>query len=264
MSWQDRHYNRESQGFGFQRQPQPRGTVVMWLIGINCVIFVLDGLTQGSKRASWLSLSDAGAFSIERALYGLQLWRWVTYQFLHGDFLHLLFNMIGLFFFGRLMESWWGARRFIAFYLFCGTSGAFLFTLLSFVPGLLDVGPGTTLVGASGSVFGILVGCALLYPHQRVMLMFPPIPMSMRTMALVFLGIAALSVTFGSMNAGGDAAHLGGAALGYILVIRPQLLAFAEGGGGMRERLHHRHAERNRQRRQGENAEVDRILDKVR
>jgi hypothetical protein len=166
------------------------------------------------------------------------------------------------------MEQYWGSRRFLAFYLLCGASGAVVFTALAFVPGLLNVGLQSRLIGASGSVFGILMGCAVLYPHHRVMLIIPPIPMSMRTLAMVFMGIAVFSLVVGSSNAGGEAAHLGGAALGWLLIKRPGLMGFADGLGitfmNMKIKQQQRTAQRSRQREQANQAEVDRVLDKVR
>ena len=280
MSWRDRDYNRDPEaGMGFRggrgsgqiggAARRPGGaSVVTWLLGINCVIFLLDVIFASSTRASALAPYEWGHFSIDAAIRNYEVWRWLTYQFIHANFFHLLFNMLMLFFFGRLMESWWGSRRFLAFYLLCGASGAVVFSLLTLVPGLLGTGPADRMVGASGSIFGILVGCAVLYPHQRVMLLIPPIPMSMRTLALVLLGFAILSVIAGSANAGGDAAHLGGAALGFLLVRVPNVLNFANGFGGSLTQLKlkslQRDAQRKRQKSEADEAAVDKILDKVR
>ncbi|MBI1336010.1 MAG: rhomboid family intramembrane serine protease [Phycisphaera sp.] len=265
MGFQDRTYYRD--------EPQPAGpigsmrgmSVVTWLIVINAVVFVLDSIFTGSARASAISFTRWGNYNIYDAIYGLQFWRFLTYQFLHANFMHILFNMIGLFFFGRIIEQWWGPRRFLAFYLLCGVSGAVVFTALSLIPSLLPTGPGTYLIGASGSVFGILVACAVLFPNQRVMLMFPPIPMSMRTMALIFLGIAALQLIAGSHNAGGEAAHLGGALLGFILTKNPSWMAFADGGqlASIKKSQWERRQRKAREAEQSEQAEVDRILAKV-
>ena len=276
MAWHDRDYNRADYGGGMSGGPggavfgRSTGmTLSTWLIIINAAVFLLDNLLTGSSRAHVLSLSAAGEFRIDKAVYELQLWRWISYQFLHHGFSHLLFNMIALYFFGPLIERWWGNRRFLAFYLLCGVFSAVLFTLLAFVPGLLNVRPGNSMVGASGSIFGILAACAVLFPHQRVMLLFPPIPMTMRTLALVFLGIAAVSVIVGSANAGGEAAHLGGAALGYFLVRNPRFLDFADRmrwGGGLPvgQPMQQRRTAQRRQQQAQEDADVNRILDKVR
>lgn len=267
MAWQDRDYHREGQRIGFGARLSSH-SVITWLIALNIIVFVLDSILDQSGRAGWLSPSSLGAFRIDLALSGLQLWRWVTYQFLHADFLHILFNMFTLYFFGPMVEQHLGSRRFLAFYLLCGISGAFVFTGLSFIPGLLGVSSATALVGASGSAFGILAACAMVAPHQRVMLLFPPIPMQMRTLVLALLGIAALAVIVQSRNAGGEAAHLGGALLGFLLCKYPAPLRFAD---AFHSGAFHRMAqERKRRRRQQqiqdvqrEEAEVDRILAKV-
>lgn len=280
MPWHERQYYRDpSDGGGGGLFARLSGhSVVAWLLGINAAVFVLDLILGGGRRTQF-ELSTWGQFTVEDAIYHFQVWRWLTYQFLHGGFFHLLFNMIALFFFGPLMEQWWGSRRFLAFYLICGVSGAAIYSLIVLLmPGLIfDVtalqarAPAAVpVVGASGAIFGILIGAAVLFPHQRVMLLFPPIPMSLRTLALIILGIAVLSLLTGTPNAGGEAAHLGGAALGWLLVRRPHWLDWADRLGLERaspERLRQKHqqgrVQRRRQKEAEEAAEVDRILDKV-
>lgn len=231
MAYYDRPYYRDEPG-GPQMFNRLKGaSFVTYLLIANVVIFLWDGIMGGSTRGSGAALGPIGYFSYEKAIANLQVWRFLTYQFLHADFFHLLFNMIGLYFFGPMLERWWGSRRFLAYYLLCGASGAAVYVVLMFIPGLLASGPDTALVGASGALFGILVGAAIIAPRQTVMLIFPPIPMQMRTLVLIFLGIAGISVLVGSRNAGGEAAHLGGAALGVVLMRLPGLLDFA--GGGM-------------------------------
>ncbi len=268
----------------YQDSDQPRGfgggrwSMVTWLMIINAAVFMLDSVLLGSRRGTLLSPSLWGHFSIDRALDHWQVWRFFSYQFIHAGLLHIFFNMLALYFFGRQIENWWGSKRFLAFYLLCGVCGAFIYTALWFIPGLLGSPAEMPLVGASGSVFGILVASAVLFPRQQVMLLFPPIPMTMRTMAMIFLGIAVLSVVVGAGNAGGEAAHLGGALLGWFLVKHPNLLNFADGApgtsgtlgnsrGGILQRWSERRRERQAQRRAAtetaRQAEMDRILDKV-
>jgi len=268
MGWEERDYYREGPSFGSRLG---KGSVVTWLLVINCVVFVLDAiLSSGMRVPVWLSPYWAGNFNVEQGVFGFQLWRWLTYQFLHAGFFHILFNMIGLYFFGPLLEQWWGSKRFLAFYLLCGVSGALLMTLFVLVaPGVIvpaEVDARViTLVGASGSIFGILAGAATLLPKQRVMLIFPPIPMSMRTMALVFLGIAFLSLLAGTRNAGGQAAHLGGALLGFILVKSPRLLDWADrfSPGAIQRNVNQGRFERKQKQAAAREAELDRVLAKV-
>lgn len=264
MGFSDRPYygQTETRGMGARLRSH---SVVAWLLGINVAVFLLDSVLRGSSRGSAFAPYLWGNFNIEQGIHGLQLWRWITYQFIHGDFLHILFNMMGLYFFGPMIESWWGARRFLVFYFLCGSCGALLFTVMANIPGLLEVSAATKLVGASGSVFGILVAGAVLYPHMRVMLLIPPIPMSLRTRALVLLGIGVVSIAMGARNAGGDAAHIGGALLGFLLVKYPGLLDARTWKPPGRNSPKRRQALYEKQARRAEafEHEVDRILEKV-
>jgi len=170
-------------------------------------------------------------------LFKLEVWRAITFQFLHASITHLLFNMLGLYFFGSMVEQYLGSKRYLAFYLVCGIAGALAYlglnvagyvTLEFFgsekIPGLLYNASTTPLVGASAGVFGVIMACAFISPNSIVQLIFPPIPMKLRTMAFVYVGIAVLTVLFGGHNAGGEAAHLGGAVAGFFLIRRPHLL----------------------------------------
>jgi membrane associated rhomboid family serine protease len=87
-----------------------------------------------------------------------------------------------------------------------------------------DVGAQTQLVGASAGIFGVLVIAAMIAPDVTFMLIIPPIPMRLRTLAWIMLGIAAYAVIFSGNNAGGEAAHLGGAVMGFLFVKNPRLL----------------------------------------
>lgn len=269
MSSENRDYMRDEArryggggGLGGRLSGQ---SMVTWLLIINVGLSVWDGIFAGASRGGMLELESKCFFSVEKAIYGGQVWRFVTYQFMHAGFLHLLFNMIGLYFFGPMLERWWGSKRFLAFYLLCGISGAVVATVLGLIPGLGVLPPYAMLVGASGAIFGILVGCAVLYPNQRVQLLFPPIPMTMRTMALVFLGIAAVSVIAGSANAGGEAAHLGGALLGFLLVKNPRVLDWADrfSPSAIQSGINDGRYEKKIKKEADLEAEVDRILAKV-
>lgn len=289
MSWEDRDYNQGqfgSGGFGGRRMGGMAGglsgggaSMVMWLLGINVAVFLLDAILGGSQRGAGIAPYVIGYFSFDKAAAHYQVWRLITYQFVHANFWHIFGNMLLLYFFGPLMENWWGSRRFLAFYLLCGMSGAVVYTLFAlgapaviFDMDLLAAkgieATKVPLVGASGACFGILVGCAVLYPKQRVMLLIPPIPMSMRTLAIVAMVVVGLSLIFGADNAGGEAAHLGGAVLGIVLIRFPNMLNFADNLGAVRtnfqvKRMQHA-AERERRREADQIAEVDRVLDKVR
>lgn len=237
--------------------------VTTWLIAINVAVFLLDALlfrsgivyvfgqaiVDGAVREVLLPLAEYqqletagraqgysamgpieawGYFSFSTAVGGLQLWRWITFQFLHASLGHIFGNMLGIYFFGPLIEQHLGRRRFLAFYLLCGMAGPVVFLFFA-LTGILGSSLTSPMIGASAGVFGILLAAAQIAPRATVMLLFPPIPMQLRTLALLLLGLAAYTVFTQGRNAGGEAAHLGGAALGYLLIRNPGLLNWAEG-----------------------------------
>ena len=209
---------------------------------------------------------------------GFEFWRFITFQFLHADLMHLLFNMIGLYFFGSLVEQYLGSKRYLAFYLICGMAGAGMYLMLNFagwsvfsltgrdLPILLVNDPGTPLVGASAGVFGVVMASAFLVPNARVLLFFV-IPMRLSTLAYGLVAVALLSVFFGSQNAGGQAAHIGGALAGFWFIRHPHSLhGFFDFLGRYDPTSRSGAAYRaGRLRTVGavEDAEVDRILGKI-
>ena len=266
MGIADRDYHRSPQG-GFLSNLTP---VVKWLLVSNIAIFLLDYLLIPFVLDSNLDgenipkLLDWGAFSIESAVHHFQFWRFISFQFLHGSLGHLLFNAMGIFFFGPWMERWWGSQRFLIFYLLCGIGGAAFFSLLT-LTGIVPADSQSILVGASAGIYGIFIGVAITAPNLRVSLLFPPIELSMRQLAIALLAISAGSIILKlGGNEGGEAGHLGGAIIGAILMRRPQLLSGLHGSGITRRK---KSTERKIQPRTiidlERDSEVDLILDKI-
>jgi membrane associated rhomboid family serine protease len=235
-------------------------------------------------------LTRMGYFSTARAVYGsdpilgisgFEVWRFLTFQFLHANLNHILFNMMTLFFFGGMVEQFLGSKRFLAFYLLCGISGGLMYLLLNglaiggqaafgpgfHLPGLLFNDSDTMLVGASAGVFGVIMAAAYLAPNATVLLFFV-IPMRLATLAYGLLGFALLAVIFGWANAGGEAAHIGGALAGFWLVRNPaHLHGFFDffGQYDPTSRVARARVAARRGTVQGgsTSAEVNRILDKI-
>jgi membrane associated rhomboid family serine protease len=132
----------------------------------------------------------------------------VTHMFMHGDERHLLFNMLGLFFLGPLVESALGPKRFLTLYILSGLFATFLHMLFS---------PGAV-VGASGAVYGILAAFATMFPNIELMLMFIPVPVKAKYMALGLLAIGLYMGFAGSSDGIAHLAHVGGAIMGFILI----------------------------------------------
>lgn len=273
-------------------------SVTMWLIVVNTGIFLLDklflsGISVGMPGGVTpdgrvvvvprTPLEAFGLFSTHLGFEKLQVWRLVTFQFLHFNLFHLLFNMVGLYIFGRVVEEYMGRRTYLAFYLVCGIFGGLLYLLLNLaglmnlpLPGALEVSKFTSLIGASAGVFGVVVARAYITPHDRMQLLFPPVTLEMRTLAYGFVGLALLGLLFEGRNQGGEAAHIGGALAGYYFARRLHLLrdffdvfqnsakkppraARPRGGPASPRRRNRRRGRRGG----GDDAEVDRILDKV-
>ncbi len=216
-------------------------------------------------------LSAYGHFSTYQGFLRLEVWRLLTFQFLHASPTHILFNMLGLWIFGGMVEQYLGSRRYLAFYLVCGISGGLLYLLFNVLgalgiplPGALEVDLTTPLVGASAGVFGVIMACAFISPNTVIQLLFPPIPLKMKTFAYGYLIIAALNLfVLGGANQGGDAAHVGGAIAGFFFIRRPHLLRdFFDIFGDSRKKRPGPRAPREKGASQSDR-EVDRILDKV-
>jgi membrane associated rhomboid family serine protease len=181
-----------------------------------------------------------------------------------------------LYFFGPIVERYLGGKRFLAFYLLCGACGAFLYLLLNAggwaaslafgpefrIPGLLFHNPFTPLVGASAGVFGVIMAGAFLVPNVTVLLFFV-IPMRLATLAYALVAVAVITVLFEGRNAGGEAAHLGGAIAGWFFIRRPNLLHDFFDVLGRVDPTSSQFRGRGKGRRVADVAEVDRVLAKI-
>lgn len=177
----------------------------------------------------------------------------VTHMFMHGGLMHLLFNMFALWMFGRVLESVWGPRRFFIYYFVTGLGAAALHTFVNFLEfqhfagkmnpddvqlvmsqgaeilnqgknfsdvaaGKLNLLLNTPTVGASGAVFGILLGFGMLFPNTELMLLFPPIPIKAKYFVI---GYGAIELFSGIANPGDNIAHfahLGGMLFGFFMI----------------------------------------------
>ncbi len=152
----------------------------------------------------------------------------VTHFFMHGGFVHLLFNMYALWLFGRILEQTWGPQRFFTYYMVTALGAACFYLFVKYLGGAPDLG--RPVVGASGAVYGLLLGFGMLFPNAELMLIFLPIPIKAKYFVIGFGVIELFSGI--SAGAGGNIAHfahLGGMLFGIILI---KWWGYHRGGGG--------------------------------
>ena len=170
------------------------------LIFINVIIFVLVfSMPQAMMDWVFQAFSFSGPTSLE-------VWRWFTSLFLHVSASHLFFNMIGLYFFGKIFEEEVNKAWFLSTYFVSGLIGTFVFMMTSVSP----------VVGASGCVFGVMGIAMLLNPVKRIRLYLFPLPVGI--IAIIFLIVETMVVYFQPQEVSGVAniAHLGGVMTGTI------------------------------------------------
>jgi membrane associated rhomboid family serine protease len=280
-AWQSR---LEREDYAYRDVVQPGGAVIREALDPTLPPIV-DALAAarfervGPIRAA-LQFTTAQALWIPQkwgAAQGLEFWRFVGYGLLHVSFVHLLFNMLGLWVFGAVVEQAFGRLRFLALFTLSVVVGALLYFLLNIaglatlgvtggefiVPGLLFNNPYLPLIGASAGVYGVILAAAWLRPDEEILLLYV-FPIPLRYFALALIGIAVLTLLQNGQNAGGEAAHLGGAIAGWWIAQRPHLLDdffpfFHRFDGRRAPRPANRPA-----KRPATDAEIDRILDKVR
>jgi membrane associated rhomboid family serine protease len=188
------------------------------LLLVNIAMFLLQQVFD-RPMLEWLALwpiVPGAGLSSDASLF--MPWQLLSYAFLHGDSMHLIFNMLALVMFGAQLEHFWGSRRYLIYFGVC-VLGAGLCQLALASASVSQGGPIYPTVGASGGVFGLLLGYGMLFPNQRVMLLFPPIPMKARTLVIVY-GMVELLLGFTGLQPGvAHFAHLGGMLFGGLLLL---------------------------------------------
>lgn len=232
-------------GRGFSALPP----VVKNLILLN-VLMLLANWASKSVFGTDLSMTLGLYYPRSDQFMPIQI---LTHMFMHGNFLHLFFNMFALYMFGGILENVWGPKRFFVYYMICGLGAALVHeTVIMFQynkvmsaispdqlqlvlnDGASYLSEGKVFtdetmkklqmllnvptVGASGAVFGVLLAFGVLFPNTQLMLLFPPIPIKAKYFVLGYGAIELyLAVTQPGSNIA-HAAHLGGMLFGYVLI----------------------------------------------
>jgi membrane associated rhomboid family serine protease len=209
------YYNPSGHG-GFSFFPP----VLKKILIVNVVIFFIQmisdnlmfgGIPMGRILDHYFALNPLGDYP-DGGPSSFYVWQLLTYQFMHGSFTHILFNMFMLWMFGMEIENMMGSKKFLIFYLVCGV-GAGLVQLL--IPPLMGEAVGPT-IGASGAVFGIMIAFAMYFPDRYILLYFL-IPIKAKYMIAFLVVIEFLSV--GNQSLIAHFAHIGGAATAFIFIL---------------------------------------------
>ena len=214
------------------------------IIIINALIMVMITLKESFMLENFALYFPASPF--------FRIWQPLTYMFMHGGFGHLFFNMYSLFIFGSVLERVWGTKKFLLFYFVTGLGAALVHVGIQWIQyssalttfGLsfsdasalaqevarsIQAGADripvwslslfTPTVGASGAIYGILMGYAMLYPDSILTLLFPPVSLKAKWFVLIFAAIELALGVFGTRAGIAHFAHLGGLIFGFILIM---------------------------------------------
>lgn len=186
-------------------------TVIFFLLISNGLVFAAQQFPQFSGFV-WTNFA---LWPLASTFADFYPWQLVTYGFLHGGAVHLIFNMFMLWMFGRELEVIMGTRRFLTYYLTCVIGAGVIQLIVSAIEG------GTyPVVGASGGVFGLLLAFGMTFPNRMILLLLPPIPMKAKYMVVLF-GLLELYLGLSGRAPGiANFAHLGGMLFGFVLLQR--------------------------------------------
>ncbi|MBO5471131.1 MAG: rhomboid family intramembrane serine protease [Bacteroidales bacterium] len=201
-------------------------TAIRHIIVINVLVMIMTYLNENFMYEHFALFYPTSQF--------FHWWQPVTHMFMHGGFWHLFFNMYTLFIFGSVLERVWGTQKFLIFYFVTGIGAAAIHTGVEWIQmqsWLTQAAEGsmaaqsaihvlklTPTVGASGAIYGVLMGYAMLYPDSVLTLIFPPISMKAKWFVLIFAAIELLTGVTGTGGGIAHFAHLGGLIFGFLLI----------------------------------------------
>lgn len=195
-------------------------TVTKNLVAINILMFIATLINENFMVANFAMFYPASPF--------FKPWQILTHMFMHGGFWHIFFNMYSLLMFGSILERSLGPKKFLIFYFATGLGAVVLHTGVEWMQARVFIANGaaqayqqllvTPTLGASGAIYGILIGFAMLYPQARLTLIFPPIPMTAKWLVIIFAAIELFSGINGIQDGVAHFAHLGGMLFGWLLI----------------------------------------------
>lgn len=215
------YYGSENRGFLGGTPPVTRNLIIL-----NIIVFIATLINQEFMTAEFALFYPTSRY--------FHWWQILTHMFMHGGFWHILFNMYTLWLFGSVVENIIGSKKFLLFYFICGLGAAGLhlgvefLQMQSFMEGAalgnnvalqnIAVIKLTPTVGASGAIYGVLIGYAMLFPASKMTLLFPPVTLSAKWMVIVFAAIELLTGVTGTVAGVAHFAHLGGMLIGWLMI----------------------------------------------
>ena len=219
------------------------------IILLNILVFLVDWVMV---RSFHINLDQTLALYYPKSEF-FRPYQFITHMFMHANLTHIFFNMFALWMFGRVLESVWGAKRFFIFYFVTGLGAAAFYTFVHWIEysslsnqmtaeqlqlviergaaalqnhqnfvdplmGKMNILLNAPVIGASGAVFGVLLGFGMLFPNTQLMLIFPPIPIRAKYFVIIY-GAIELFLAFARPGSNvAHFAHLGGMLFGFILI----------------------------------------------
>ena len=196
--------------------------VIKLLLLSNGIIFFLE-LSYADSLFSYFSLWPLAPDYVQLVNAQLQpfmFWQLISYFFLHGSVMHLLFNMYALWLFGVGLENLWGSKKFAIYYFVCVVGAAITQLLVQEM-----IGQFSPTIGASGGVFGILLAFGLFFSNEVLFLIIPPMPIKAKWFVVLYGGIELLFGITGTAAGVAHFAHLGGMLFGFLLLENPKITA---------------------------------------
>ena len=190
--------------------------VIKNLLIINVAVFFIQIIASNflvGGKPLWYVLNMWFALNPLSPGFNFQIWQLISYQFMHGGFSHIFFNMLMLWMFGMEIENIWGSKKFLIYYLLCGVVAG-LFQL--FISPLLGDSPAVT-IGASGAVYGVLIAFGLMYPNRYIFLYFL-VPIKAKYL-IGFLIVLEFMLVDSAQSNVAHLAHLGGALAGFLFIM---------------------------------------------
>jgi membrane associated rhomboid family serine protease len=216
------YYSYENRGGFLSNIPKAVKNIII----INALIMIMISLNREFMFEKFALFYPTSPF--------YHWWQTVTHMFMHGDFWHLFFNMYTLFIFGSVLERVWGQRKFLTFYFVTGLGAAAIHTGVEWIQmqnWVQQAAEGsqsaliaihqlkmTPTVGASGAIYGVLMGYAMLFPDSIMTLLLPPVSMKAKWFVLIFAAIELYTGITGTGAGIAHFAHLGGLIFGFILI----------------------------------------------